>query len=287
MGKAVRAANDSALRCGWRAVLVILAMLALAGRAGAADSYLFGVVPQFGQRKLYATWKPIVEELGKRTGLRFELVATLSVPEYDRRYGKGAFDFAYVNPYLIVHDEGRQGYLPLVRDGVPLRGIVVVGADSPLRGPADLEGKTVAFPSPNAVGASVLVRMDLARLFRVTIKPLYVKTHSSVYLHVATGQADAGGGVQKTLQEQDAALRSALKVIYTTREFPSHPVAAHPRVPAAHREAVRRALLEMSATPAGRELFARIPMARPVAASVADYAPMQGWGMELFMAPVE
>ena len=43
----------------------------------ASESYLFGVVPQFEQRKLYAIWDPIIKELEKRTGLDFTLATTL------------------------------------------------------------------------------------------------------------------------------------------------------------------------------------------------------------------
>ncbi len=259
-----------------------VAVLAVSGVCRAAESYSFAVVPQFEQRKLFRIWKPVVDELEKRSGLELKLVATLSVPEFEHELLNGSFDFVYANPYHILRESTHQGYIPLVRDAEPLRGILVVRKDSPARSLADLQGKTLAMPSPNALGASLLLRADLERLHHVKMAPQYVKTHSSVYLHVATGLAEAGGGVEKTLEEQDQSVRDALRILYTSRELPSHPVAAHPRVPKAVREKLRRALLELAATPAGQALLAEVPMKRAAPAEIGDYTPMRSWGLDAY-----
>jgi len=248
----------------------------------AAGSYTFGVVPQFEQRKLHAIWNPIIEELEKRTGLKFKLVTTLTIQDFEKEFVKGGFDFVYTNPYHVLMENRNQRYVPLVRDKVPLRGILVVRKDSPIRKPSELKGKVVTFPSPNALGASLMMRADLERLHHAVVKPLYVKTHSSVYLHVVKGLAEAGGGVEKTLQEQDPLVREALRTIYTTRSMPSHPVAAHPRVPKEDREKVRHALLEMGDTPEGRELLSKVPIKQIIATSMDDYKEMLGWGLEYY-----
>jgi phosphonate transport system substrate-binding protein len=272
-----RAVQALALACA-----TALASVAAPGQALAADevaSYAFGVVPQFDQRKLHTVWSPIVAELGRRTGLRFRLITTLSLDAFGKEIGDGAFDFVYTNPYHVLMT---RSYQPLVADSAPLRGIVVVRRDDPVRELKALDGQVVAFPSPNAIGASLLIRADLERLFHVTVKPLYVNTHSSVYLHVAKGLAAAGGGVEKSLSEQDPAVRDALRVLYTTRSIPSHPVAGHDRVPAAHRELVRAALLAMDATPEGRSLLAEIPSRQLVPVSMASYQELRGWGLEAY-----
>lgn len=255
--------------------------LALAPAAG-AEHYTFAVVPQFPQRQLFAIWKPIVDDLDRRTGLDLQLVATLTVPEFERQLAKGSFDFAYTNPYQILREFPRQGYIPLVRDAVPLTGIIVVAKDSPVHDVRELDGKLLAVPSPDAVGASLLIQADLAHLYHVRMRLLDAKTHSSVYLHVVDGLADAGGGVQKSLEEQPDDVRAALRILYTTREFPSHPVSAHPRVPPTVREAVRAALLAMAVDPRGRALLDKVPMTQPVATSIDDYRPMAAWGLERY-----
>jgi phosphonate transport system substrate-binding protein len=174
------------------------------------------------------------------------------------------------------------GYLPIIRDKADLHGILVVRKDSPVKSPAELIGKTIVFPSPNALGASLLMRADLANLFHIKFTPKYVSSHDSVYLHVAKGLAEAGGGVEKTLREQNSAIRDSLKIIYETRPMPSHPVAAHPRVSGPDVEKVRRAFIDLETTPSGRELLAKIPMNHPVSATLHDYTPMMKWGLDAF-----
>lgn len=248
----------------------------------AAPQYVLGVVPQFEQRKLHGIWAPIIKELERRTGLSFKLVTALTIKDFEKEVARGAFDFVYTNPYHILRESRHQRYIPLVRDQVPLRGILVVPKDSLIRRPSDLNGRVVAFPSPIALGASLLMRADLENLHHAKVKPLYVKTHSSVYLHVAKGLAEAGGGVEKSFQEQDRALREALRVLYTTRAMPSHPVAAHPRVPKEDREKVRRAFLGIGATDEGRGLLSKIPIQQIRSASMADYEVMADWGLESY-----
>lgn len=265
-------------------VAVICAVSALRpGGARAAPPpggpvYLFGVVPQFEQRKLHAIWSPIVAELSRRSGLHLELTTMLTIEDFERAFVKQDFDFVYMNPYHVL----KSSYLPLVSDDKPLKGILVVRKEGPIRKLEDLEGARVAFPSPNALGASLLMRADLERLHHVKVKPLYVKTHSSVYLHVAQGITAAGGGVEKSLAEQDPAVRDALRVLYTTRGLQSHPFAALPRVPLEDQEKLRRALLELDATPEGRALLARVPTRKLVPVSRRDYEPMNEWGLDAY-----
>lgn len=262
--------------------LLLLAQMLFIGSAAAGETYTFAVVPQFEQRKLHAIWKPIVDEVARRSGVQLNLVATLTVPEFERELAKGTFDFTYTNPYQILRESKLQGYIPLVRDNVPLTGILVVAKDSPVHNVTELDGKMLAVPSPNALGASLMLRADLEQIHHVHMNMLNVKTHSAVYLNVANGLVDAGGGVQKTLAEQDDKIRQAVRVLYTTRDMPSHPVSAHPRVPQSVREALRKTLLDMASTAEGRALLAEVPMTQPVSASIKDYQPMRKWGLEKY-----
>lgn len=269
-----------------RAVLMacgaVMAGLACAPAAGAESVYLFGVVPQFEQRKLFATWKPIVEELAQRSGLRLQLATTLTVPDFEKELSDGKYDFVYANPYHILHEIQGQGYIPLVRDKEPLRGILVVKKDSPLRSPAELGGKELAVPSFNALGASLLIRTDLLHIFQVKPQIINAKNHTSVYMNVAAGVYAAGGGVEKTLRGQAPSLQDQLRVLYTTRDMPSHPIAAHPRVTARARELLQKTILDWGQTPAGKHLLQEVPMTDVISTTMKDYLPMLKWGLDEF-----
>ncbi|MBV0933615.1 phosphate/phosphite/phosphonate ABC transporter substrate-binding protein [Marinobacterium weihaiense] len=249
----------------------------------AAPVYTMGVVPQFEQRKLFDIWHPIIQALQPALDFRLELVGSPKIPVFEKKFLAGEYDFAYMNPYHLLKANESQGYIPLVQDGSRhLKGILVVHKDSPYARVEQLDGKMIAFPSPNALGASLLMRADLESLFKLTYFPRYVQTHSSVYLNVALGQTAAGGGVYSTLKQQPPEVRERLRVIYKTRSMSPHPLSAHPRVPAEHREALRQAWLKLATTDAGRRLMARIPMYQPVVAQLEDYAEMRAWGLDRF-----
>lgn len=248
----------------------------------AEEIYKFSVVPQFERRQLFAIWQPIVDELQKRTGLRFQLVTALSVTDYENEVMGGQYDFIYLNPYMMPIVADKPGYIPLVRDSKPLRGILVVRKDSPFQRVEDLHDKTLAVPSMTALGASLLLRAELDRQFKVQPRVVVAKTHSSVFLHVINGLAAAGGSVQKALAEQDPRVRETLKVLHQTVAVPSHPLAAHKRVPASVRESVRQAFLDLSASESGRQLLAAVPMESPIATRIEDYEVLRSLNLELY-----
>lgn len=262
-------------------LLLAFCLTATTTTALAQPVYKFGVVPQFEPRKLSAIWSPILVELERRTGFRLEMVGSARIPEFENEFENGRYDFAYMNPYHSLVAMRAQKYQPLVRDGgQQLFGILVVAKDGPIKKITDLNGKTVAFPSPNALGASLLIRADLDRLHKIRISPLWVQTHTSAYLNAALGKVAAAGGVMSTLAQQPEAVRNKLTIIYETRRMMPHPVMAHPRVPAADREKLRQAFLDLSATPEGAELLAKVPIKQVIAATEGEYRELAGWGLD-------
>lgn len=253
----------------------------ISSAAFAETTYRFGVVPQFEPRKLASIWTPILAELEKRTGLRLTLVGAARIPEFESEFENGRYDFAYMNPYHSVVAMRKQGYKPLVRDeGTQPSGILVVAKDGPIRQMSDLSGKTIAFPAPNALGASLLMRADLDRIHKLKISPLWSQTHTSAYLNAALGKADAAGGVMATFEQQPPGVRDKLKILYETRAMASHPVMAHPRVAAADRDKLRQAFLDLGATAEGQALLAKVPFKRIGIAKPEDYRELATWGLE-------
>jgi len=248
-----------------------------------ANEYSFGVVPQFGARKLHAIWKPILNELSKKTGHSFKLIGTKTIPSFEYSFQQGEYDFAYMNPWHSLIAFERQGYVPMVRDNSrKLKGILVVRKDSGITRVKELDGQLVAFPSPNALGASLLIRADLKLLHGINIHPVYVDTHSSVYLNVALKQTKAGGGVYRSFNKQEPIIQSLLETLYETRPMSPHPISAHPRVPKVVVLQVIQAFLEMRDSPEKIRLLEQVPMSEPVRARLEDYLPLKEWNLRDF-----
>lgn len=259
------------------ALLLGLAMLiaptvSIAKTNSESKTYSFGVVPQFSSGRISKTWEPILALLEKETGLQFELNGSLDIPAFERSFTKGMFDFAYMNPYhaIVAHDA--EGYKPIIRDvGRSLYGIIVVKKDSEFDDVTDLDGKKVAFPAPNALGAALIPRAEFHRKYKIDVDEMYVSSHSSVYLNVALGLAAAGGGVQKTFSQQPEQITSQLKVISKTQEVPPHPITAHKRVPDEVRAAVTKALIKIGHSEMGTKLLKKVPIKVVGETNIQDY----------------
>lgn len=239
--------------------------------AASAEFFTVGIVPQFEPRKLAEIWAPILSELKERTGHSFVMVGSPSISEFEKSFIRGEYDFAYMNPYHFLVAAEAQGYTPIVRDGGrELFGVLVVAKDSDIETVEDLEGRSIAYPSPNALGASLLMRADLDRNFGLNYEAHYVSTHSSAYLNVVLGQMDAAGGVMATLNANPD-LKESLRIIYETTRLPPHPIAAHERVSPEVLNEVAEAFIAMGAEEEGKALLGRIPIREVVAAEAADY----------------
>lgn len=242
------------------------------------------IVPQFPPDQIYSTWTPVLDEIAKMTGLRLVLKPYSTIPDFELAFRKGAFDVAYMNPYHAVMAMKAAGYIPIVRDGhEDLTGILVVRKGSPIKTLADLKGASIAFPSPNAFGASLYMRALLSEEAGLEFFPVYRTTHSNVYRHVIAGRAAAGGGVRRTIEREPPEVREQLRVLYETPPAKPHPVVVHPRVPEKTRKALQGAFLALGQRQEARPLLAAILLQEPVRASYADYAPLEKLGLERFV----
>lgn len=267
-----------------QAILIMLVVILACSTVLAEEKvYKFGVVPQFEVRKTQKIWLPILEEIEKQTGFHIELVGSVNISIFEDQLLAGEFDFAYMNAYQFLLSNESLGFTPLVRDvAKKLYGIIVARKDGKINSIEDLDGKTIAFPSPNALGATLLARSELADKFQLKYKPKYVRSHTSVYLNVVTGQVDAGSGVQKTLQKQRDNIKESLKVIYKTQKVATHPIAAHSRMPKLDQEKITKVLLALGDSKEGMKLIGNIPMKKIGAAKLSDYDSLKAMGLEKY-----
>lgn len=241
------------------------------------------VVPQRPPAETFAAWSPLLQQLGLASRQCFVLRVAPTIPNFEAELHTGRPDCAYMNPYHAVFAQRWRGYLPLIRDGSkPLRGLLVVRKDNPIRSIRELNGRAVAFPSPNAFAATLLPRVLLARQ-GITVQPVFETTHSNVYRSVALGMLPAGGGINTTLQRERPELREQLRVLWQSPPFPSHPFACRASLAKAERAALQAGFQSLASNPANHGLLQGILIPEPVVADYKrDYQPLQGLGLERF-----
>lgn len=242
------------------------------------------VVPQFPAAALHRDWVPLLDRLTAMVGVDFRLQLQPTIPRFEADVLAGGADVAYMNPYHQVMAHRAQGYLPLARSRVPLSGVLVVQRDDPIASVRALDGRTLAFPAPNAFGASLWMRALLTERERIRFTATYVQTHGNVYRQVLAGQAAAGGGVNHTLTQERDEVRQGLRVLYETPGVAPHPLSVHPRVPVALRQSITEALLDLAGRPDGQALLRAVEIEGLLRADHArDYAPLEAFGLERYV----
>lgn len=221
----------------------------------AAQTLTFGVVPQQSAKTLAAKWSPVLSYISEQAGVTLQFATAKNIPEFEKRLLAGEYDLAYMNPYHYVVFHQKPGYQAIAKQkDKQIRGIVVVRKDSDIRSLEDLQNTRLAFPSPAAFAASILPRAQMTQE-NIVFTPSYVSSHDSVYLNVARGFFPAGGGVIRTFNNTSPEVRDQLKVLWRTKPYTSHAIAAHPRVPQAQLTKIVQVMMQMNDEPEAMALL--------------------------------
>jgi len=281
----VRDASFALLRPGVLVSAFIGLVLAMAGAfAGEPKPLYLSIVPRLSATVTHRDWSPFVDRLARDIHQPVELRVFNTFEEFDRFAASARADLLFVNPYQQVMLRRKRGFIPLVRDGSKqLSGILVVRSDDPIKSLRELDGKQLAFPHPNAFGASLYMRALLEREHGVHFTPQYVTTHGNVFRNVILGNVAAGGGINVTLNQEPPAVREQLRVLYETPPVAPHPLVANPQVPAALREKIIASVLNMNSDDAGRLILKQVTLTQPMRADYTrDYQPLERLNLDKY-----
>ncbi len=273
-------------------MLVAGATLAFAGGSPRAKAVLrFGfdlrTTPQEDARQ----YLPFLNYLKRETGYTFELRFTPAGSSIVDDLGQGKVQFAAIGADSYLQARAKYGVVPLVR-GLNTRGrgeyqaVIVVAPSSPIRKIEELRGKLFAFGAKGSTQGHLIPRIILAE-HGLGLENLagyeYTGSHLNCADAVAAGRF-AAGGMQDTLGKE-LAEAGLLRIIYTSRYFPSSGIAAHKDVPPAVLARVRKALLDFQ--PRGRDAadlyhWDRTEMPNGFTpARDEDYAELRNWAERL------
>lgn len=238
-------------------IILTFGLIFLAATAK-AQTLTFGIVPQQSAKKMAALWTPIFQYINQQSDLQIQFSTAKDIPTFEKRLLRGEYDIAYMNPYHYTVFSQKPGYKAIAKQkNKRIKGIMVVRKDSDIQQMAELNDKTLAFPSPAAFAASVLPQAKMNQ-DGISFKPQYVSSHDSVYLSVARGFFPAGGGVMRTFNNTSEDVRKQLKVMWTTPGYTSHAIAVHPRIGDELSNKIQQALLNLNDSKEGQRLLKSI-----------------------------
>ena len=233
-----------------------------------------GIVPQFTADAIWTKWGPFLSEIGKNTNLCFQLYVERSIPSFEEQISNGKYDYAYINPIHQVMT--KNNYIPLVKNGSSLlSGVIIVHSDSKIETIQDAEGKDLYLPAPNAFGASILVQQEFREL-KININPIYVRTHTNVYLSVVDDKEAVGGMILRTFEKEEAKNKKNVKILKQTKQYVPHPFSAHRSIPIHEQELVKSTILALAKRPNLAILLENVQIPQPISANyVEDYMQLE------------
>ena len=238
-----------------RAGLILATMVAMQAPAPAAEQALaFNVLPQRSVALTSQYWNPILNYVSQKSGVLVELKLAKSSKETDENAEKGAYQFLYTN-HFFTPERDRLGYRVIARPAGPgIRAEIVVAKDSEIQNLRDLEGKDVAFASPDAFAAYWLP-MDAMLKAKVRVKASFVGNQEAASAQLRVHKV-AAAGVNSTIMARYGRREGfEYRVLWTSELYNDLCIMANPKVPAEKVAAVRNALINMALDPAGRKVL--------------------------------
>jgi phosphonate transport system substrate-binding protein len=265
---------------GLRTLRLLLAGLLLfgTGSQASADVYTIAVQPSAPPVTVHKNWTPYIERLSKATGLEFRLKLYDRTAEFERDIWTGVPDFIFSSPIQEVVARESNGYIPLVRSGKMVTLGLFVRSDSPIKSLEQLQGKKVSFVGNKAICSVYLQHLlgNYTEHNKLSYDKEYAGSTRNVIINLLLGKTDAGALFMPELEFEPAETRSQIRAIVVTPEIAPHPLSAHPRVPAAVRDAVTKATLAIADTADGAEILRSMRLSVPVTADyVRDYSSLE------------
>ena len=246
--------------------LLILAhlILPLTCRASAAaaqeEHYTMGVFPFLPMPTLEGIFAPIAAELSRALGRPVRLQSASSFDKFTANLERQQYDIAHIHPFEYVLTGAKAGYVPVVTRTEKLKTVFAVTNESPLRAPRDLKGKVIGLPPENA-SVSYLAKVALIRSGLKPGRDFAVKhfsTHQSCLQQLLIGNIVSCATSPPALRLFEPQPQKPFRTILSSPEIPQTLFVVHRRIPAAQREAIKKALVQSrlpGIDPALRKLF--------------------------------
>lgn len=158
--------------------------------------YIFGVHPLHNPKRLFEVYQPMLDFINEKLdNSELRLEASRNYPSYDKKLFSGHFHFALPNPYqTVTSTENGYQIFGKMGDDESFRGIILVRKDGGINNVSDLVGKTVSYPAPTALAATMMPQWYLYKHgidINKDITNSYVGSQESSIMNVYLGKSAA------------------------------------------------------------------------------------------------
>jgi phosphonate transport system substrate-binding protein len=239
-------------------------------------------IPDESPTELARKAGPLVKYLEQKMGMKVEYVPVTDYAAAVEALANQQADLVWFGGFTFVQALVRSGgkAIPLVQreEDAKFRSVFIT-TDDRIKTLADLKGKTLSFGSASSTSGHLMPRSFLLAANVDPDKDLkrvaYSGAHDATAAAVASGKVDAGAlnvSVWEKLVEDKKVDPAKVRVFFTTPTYFDYNWTVHADMPAAQRERLSRAFLDLSpATPEGRDILALQRATRFIPTQAANY----------------
>jgi phosphonate transport system substrate-binding protein len=222
--------------------------------ASAQQAHSFYVLSQRTIALTAQYWNPILTYVGKKSGVPLDLKLTKTPQEGNALAEKGVYDFLYTN-HFFTPERDRLGYKVIARPAGPgIRSQIVVPVDSPIQSLQDLNGKEVAFVTPDAF-AGYWLPMDALLRAKVNVKVVFTGNQEASSAQLKVNKIAAAGVNGSIMARYGRREGFEYRALWTSEVYQDLCIMANPKMPADKVAAVRAALINMVKDTEGRQIL--------------------------------
>jgi phosphonate transport system substrate-binding protein len=233
------------------------AVLSLPAAAAEGKSYNFSPVNQFGVQLTASYWNPIIDYVSAKSGIKLTLKVGRTSADTTSYVLAQEVDFAFTN-HLFSDERRKMGWKVFGRrDYAPVRGELVVLADSPITDAKQLQGQDVGFAGPEAL---VAYKAPYAHLINrgILVNVVFAGNQDGAIAQLRSGKVKAIGANSQLIDGYAKREGIAIRKLWSSEPFNDLALMVSPRVPADDAKAVAKAFLAMGDDPEGAAILKRV-----------------------------
>jgi phosphonate transport system substrate-binding protein len=250
-----------------RRIAVTLLALIVSGFAFAAQAQQVlrvTTIPEEAATEQVRKFGPIVRYLERSLGMKVEFTPVNDYPAAVEALVNRQVDLVWFGGFTHVQAQIRSGgkIIPIAQreEDAQFRSVFIAQTSSGIKSLADLKGKQVSFGSQSSTSGHLMPR---SFLLQAGIEPerdfkrvAFSGAHDATIASVVSGRVDAAAldiTVWRRFVDDKKVDTSKVDVFYTTPPFFNYNWSVHADMPAALRERITKALLDLSmTTPEGK-----------------------------------
>jgi len=235
------------------AALLVAALIAPLP-AAAEQPYSFHVLMQRSIALTAQYWNPILTHVSQKSGVPLVLKLTRTAQEGNAVAEQLGYDFLYTN-HFFTPERDRLGYRVIARPAGPgIRSQIVVPEESAIQTLQDLNGKDVAFVTPDGF-TGYWLPMDALLRAKVKINVVFTGNQEASSAQLRVNKVAAAGVNSSVMARYGRRESFPYRALWTSEIYQDLCIMANPKVPPAKVAAVKAALIDMVDDPDGRRIL--------------------------------